>query len=216
VPNPQHKPLFDSFVLELKRAMGSNYIDLNELRYYRRSDRRADPFWDEKAKKFKTMKNAGCDIEILLRNRDIDRCVKAVKLLYEIKGLPWNEDIEEEWDRRIVQFVNPKTVCKGRSFEYEQRDRHVTDERYASPEPLERKIIEPPVGMHEDDLGGKYFWSEKEGRMVSMEESRQQRSEILESDMIFQSSSVVVFEGISTRSKSKSPSKDSVERGTMN
>ena len=170
VLNPLHRSAYDSFVLELKKEMGTRYIDPEELRYYCRSDGRASPFWDEKSKKYKVMKNAKYDLELCLRNRDIARCVSAVKALYEFRGIRWNDDIAEEWDKRIVRFVDPRTVCEGRSYYSEERELGIEHERYASPEPVDPKIIAPPAGMDDDDLGVKFYWSEKEGRMVSMEQ----------------------------------------------
>lgn len=197
VLNPLHRSAYDSFVLELKKEMGTKYVDPEELRYYRRSNGRVAPFWDEMSKKFKVMKNAKYDFELCLRDRDISRCVSAVKALYEIRGIRWNDNIEKEWDKRIVRFVDPRTVCEGRSYYSEERELGIERERYASPEPVDPKIITPPAKLDEDDLGEKFYWSEKEGRMVSMVQLRQKRKDIQESDMIFRSSPLVQSEGIS-------------------
>ena len=215
VPNPLHRSAYDSFVLELKKEMGTRYIDPQELRYYSRSDGRATPFWDEKSKKYKALKNAKYDLELCFRNRDIARCVSAVKILYEIRGIRWNDDLAEEWDKRIVRFVDPRTVCEGRSYYSEERELGIEHEKYASPEPVDPKIIAPPAGMDDDDLGKQFYWSEKERRMVSMEEMRQKRKDTQESDMMFRSSPVVQSEGISTRSKSMT-FVDMRQRGAMN
>jgi hypothetical protein len=193
---PENMAAYDSFVLQLKREMGPDYIDLASLRYFPRSDGRIPRY--KKSKK-KIMKNAMYDVDIFIRNRDIDRCIQGIKLLYEIRRMPWNDEIAEEWEQRIIHFVDPEKVCHGRSSLYADG----SDE--LSPEPFDQKSIEAPSGMREDDFGTKFFWSVREGgRMVSFDELRQKQRDAKERDAISQSPT---FEGMGTRSKSRSPPK---------
>ena len=193
---PENMAAYDSFVLQLKREMGPDYIDLASLRYFPRSDGRIPRY--KKSKK-KIMKNAMYDVDIFIRNRDIDRCIQGIKLLYEIRRMPWNDEIAEEWEQRIIHFVDPEKVCHGRSSLYADG----SDE--LSPEPFDQKSIEAPAGMREDDFGTKFFWSVREGgRMVSFDELRQKQRDAKERDAISQSPT---FEGMGTRSKSRSPPK---------
>jgi hypothetical protein len=198
VLDPSNRLAYDSFVLELKRQMGSKYIDPEELRYYPRNDARV-AMWDEKSKTHKVKRNEQYDVELYLRNRDIERRVSRIKDLYENRGLLWNDEIAEEWENRIVRNVNPETVCAGRTHYSKERDLGIEHEKDASPEPLDPETIAPPAGMHEDDLGRDFYWSEKEGRMISMEQLRQKRKEIEEGDRI-RSSPPEESQGMSTRS----------------
>jgi hypothetical protein len=165
--------LMDSFIMELKKELGVDYVDRNEMRYFPRSDGRAYSFWDSKSRKYKQMKNGHIDIETFRYNRFIMRITDKVKLLLETEGIPWTEEVEDEWRERIAHFVNPFTVEKGRSFFMEQEELGIEDERYHPPERLGKEQYEAPPGMTDDDLGQKFYWSELKGRMVSVQELRQ-------------------------------------------
>ena len=90
----------DSFVLALRREMGDEYFDINGIRYYPRSNGRVETFYDEKSRRLKCMKYGHLDVDIFLRNREIERCLEKIRMVYLMKRIPWTDEVEEEWDRK--------------------------------------------------------------------------------------------------------------------
>lgn len=204
VNNPEDRVHMDSFVLTLRREMGEDYFDINSLRYYPRSNGRRYTFEDVK-QKLKCMKNGHLDVETFLRNREIERYLENIRMTYLINRVPWTEEVEEEWDQKIVKFVNPYTVCKGRTFFSMQDDLGIEDDRYCAPEKLDKAVYQPPVVLDEEELGKTFYWSVKAGRMVSVDELRREQKEIDESDASRQDVATSMEEGRRTRSQSRSP-----------
>lgn len=203
VVNPDDRIVMDSFVLALQREMGGEYFDINGIRYYPRSNGRVATFYDEKSRRLKCMKYGHLDVDIFLRNREIERCLEKIRMVYLMKRIPWTDEVEEEWDRKIVKFVNPFTVCKGRTFYSMQQDLGIEDERYCPPKQLNDAGDEPPLGADAEELGKSFYWSARAERMVSVEELRREREQTEESDLIYQIN-VALEEGKRAGSKSRS------------
>ena len=203
VVNPEDRVIMDSFVLALQREMGDEYYDINAIRYYPRSNARVATFYDEKSRRLKCMKYGHLDVDVFLRNRDIERCLEKIRMVYLMKRIPWTDEVEEEWDRKIVTFVNPFTVCKGRTFYSTQNDLGIEDERYCPPKQLNEAVYGSLVGADMEDLGKTFYWSEKAERMVSVEELRHERQHVEVSDLIYQINAALE-ECNRTRSKSRS------------
>ena len=208
VQNPEDRVKMDSFVVALQREMGSEYIDVKTARYFPRSDGRAHLFPDEKGRRSVRMKNGGLDVDVCLRNREIDRAVGLVRFWYHNHGLQWAEEDEEGWDQEMVRYVNPRTVCPGRTFFSEKYV--ADDERYSPPELLNGTVYAPPKGTVAEELGMKFYWSERAGRMVSVEELRVQQQENMKVDAKYEAA-MPVEESNGRRSKSRSPSRRSRE-----
>jgi len=204
VVNPEDRVIMDSFVLALRQEMGDEYFDINALRYYPRSNGRVATFYDEKSRRLKCMKYGHLDVDVFLRNREIERCLEKMRMVYLMKRIPWTDEVEEEWDRRIVTFVKPFTVCKGRTLYSMQHDLGIEDVRYCPPKQLNEAIYESHVGADMEDLGKTFYWSEKAGRMVSVEELRRERQHVEVTDLIYQINAALE-ECSRTRSKSRSP-----------
>ena len=204
VQNPEDQVKMDSFVIALRREMGGEYVDINMARYFPRSDGRVHTFPDEKGRRSVRMKNGGLDMDICIRNREIDRAMDLVRFVYQNQGLEWAEEEEEAWDREIVRYVNPRTVCPGRTFFSETCA--ADDERYSPPELLSEAAYAPPRGCCDEELGTKFYWSERAGRMVSVEELRIQRQENMNIDSKHETTTTV-DENIGRRSNSRSPSR---------
>lgn len=176
--DPTDQCKMDSFIMALKQAMGDDYIDLNDLRYYPRSDGRVYTFKLRGSKKEKQMKNGHLDVTTFLRNREIKRELEVIKNNRAMNGLPWDDAIEEEHEREIIRYVNPRTVCRGRTYDSIQHDLGVQNDRYSPPELLNREAIIPPAGMEEEGLGKTYYWSDREGGMVTIGEERGRLSQL--------------------------------------
>lgn len=204
VVNSADRVIMDSFVLALRREMGDDYFDINALRYYPRSNARRESFYDEKSRRMKSMKNSVLDVDVFLRNRQIERQIEKIRQIYLNKQCDWTDKVEEEWDRRIVQFVNPYIACKGRTFYSMQDDLGIEDDRYSPPQVLHEETFGLPVGTNLDGLGTTVVWSAKANRMVSVDELRRERNDIQKLETGDQTP--VEFEGIKTRSRSRSPS----------
>lgn len=201
VVNPDDRVIMDSFVLALQREMGDNYFDINSLRYYPRSNARVPTFYDEKSRRLKCMKYGHLDVDVFLRNREIERYLEKIRMVYLMKRIPWTDEVEEEWDRKIVTFVNPLTVCKGRTFYSMEDDLGIEDERYCPPKQF---VDESSFGADMQELGKYFYWSDRAGRMVSVEELRLQRQQAEEIDLIYQINAALE-ERNRTASKSRSP-----------
>jgi hypothetical protein len=204
INNPENRVHMDSFILALRREMGEDYFDLNSVRYFPRSNGRVETFHDDKTRKLKCMKNGHLDVDTFLRNREIERHLETIKIRYLLKRVPWTDEIEQYWDERITKFVNPYTVCKGRTFFSMQDDIGIEDDRYCAPEKLDKAVYEPPPGANESELGKSLYWSVKTGRMVSVDELRRERQEIQENDVASRDLATVET-GSRTRSQSRSP-----------
>jgi hypothetical protein len=208
VKHPQWRVIMDSFVLALKKEMGDDYFDVNEIQYYPRSDRRVHQFYHEKSRKYKQMKNGVFDVEHCLRNRTIERNVADIKKIYQDHKYRWTDEIAAEWERRIIQFVNPYTKVMGRTHFSEQEDLGIEDDRHLPVEPMAEEIFRCPPGSSDEDLGKTFYWSELAGRrMVSVEEKRQDQLVIKESDERYQAEQAAIVLGIGTRSKARSPNR---------
>ena len=152
------------------------------------------------------MKNGGLDVDNCIRNREIDRALGLVKFMYQNQGLEWTEEEEETWDQEMVRFVNPRTVCPGRTFFCENND--ADDERYSPPGLLNEAVYAPPKRASPDELGSQFYWSAHAGRMVSVEELRVQQQENIKVDAKYEAA-MPVEESNGRHSKSQSPSRRS-------
>jgi hypothetical protein len=204
VKNPVDRVTMDSFILALKEQMGDNYFDINELQYFPRSDGRVELLNTEKSRRWKQMKNGIYDVTHFLRNRQLDRCLEMIKEIFQIIKLPWNDEIAETFERKLVHFVDPLTVAKGRSYFLEQDEYGIQDPGYLPAEPMAKEVYEPPAGMSEEGLGRDFYWSEHAGRMVSVNEMRENRDGIEKLDQEKQKAVVL---GTETKSKSRSACK---------
>jgi len=204
--NPEGRVKMDSFVLALQREMGLDYVDVNTARYFPRSDGRAHLFPEEKGRRSVQMRNGGLDVDVCIRNREIGRSLDLVRFVYQNQGLEWTEEEEEAWDQEMVRYVNPRTVCPGRTFLSENYDGD--DERYSPPELLNEAVYAPPTGTCAEDLGTKFYWSGHAGRMVSVEELRVQQQENIKVDAKYEAA-MPVEESNGRHSKSQSPSRRS-------
>ena len=194
----------DSFVVALQREMGSDYIDINTAKYFPRSDGQAHLFPDEKGRRSVRMKNGGLDVDICIRNRQIDRALDLVRFVYQNQGLEWTEEEEEAWDQEIVRYVDPRTVCSGRTVLSENYVSD-SDERYSPPELLNEAVYAPPGGTCPEGLGSEFYWSGHDGRMVSVEELRVRQQENKEVDAKYEAA-MPSAESNGRRSNSRSPS----------
>lgn len=95
VVNPADRVIMDSFVLALRREMGDEYFDINALRYFPRSNARMESFYDEKSRRMKSMKNSVFDVDVFLRNRQIERQIEKIRERYLNKQYDWTDKIEE-------------------------------------------------------------------------------------------------------------------------
>ena len=172
--DPGDQKIMDSFIMALKQAMGDDYIDINDLRYFPRSDGRVYTFQKAGSKTERRMKNGHLDVTVFLRNREIQRKLETVKNDCLLKGIHWTEELEEACEMAIIRYVDPNTVCKGRTYFSIQDELGVHDDHYSPPEPLAIEKVTTPCGLDEDGLAKTFFWSEKRQRMVSFEEVRQQ------------------------------------------
>jgi hypothetical protein len=146
------------------------------------------------------------DVDVCIRNREIGRSLDLVRFVYQNQGLEWTEEEEEAWDQEMVRYVNPRTVCPGRTFLSENYDGD--DERYSPPELLSEAAYAPPTGTCAEDLGTKFYWSGHAGRMVSAEELRVQQQENIKVDAKYEAA-MPVEESNGRHSKSQSPSRRS-------
>ena len=206
VQNPADRVKMDSFVVALQREMGGEYVDVNTARYFPRSDGRANILHDEKRRRPLRMKNGGLDIDVCIRNREIDRAMDLVRFVYQNHGLEWTEEEEEAWDREMVTYVNPRTVCPGRTLLSENGA--AEDEQYSPPELLNEAVYAPPMGRCEEELGIKFYWSQYAGRMVSVEELRVRQQANVEIEANYEVSTPVE-QNNERRSNSRSPSRRS-------
>jgi hypothetical protein len=180
--DPADQEVMDSFIIALRQEMGEDYFDINEVRYYPRSDGRVHLFKPSGAKKEHQMKNGHLDVDVFLRNRQIRRQLNIIKESHLFQGIPWTAELEERYERDIVHFVDTRTVCPGRTLFSMQDDLGIEDDRYSAPEPLNREAVTPPMGLNEEGLGQSYFWSERAGRMVTFEEERRRRQSLEQAD----------------------------------
>jgi hypothetical protein len=171
--DPADQYIMDSFIMELKKAMGDDYFDINEVRYFPRSDGRVYAFKSTGSKKEKQMKYGHLDVTVFLRNREIRRQLQFIKDCHLLKGLPWSDAIEETYEREIIEYVNPETVSLGRTYHSLHLDLGIETDQYSAPDPLKFEATAPPEGMSEGELGTGYFWSDRAGRMVSIQEERE-------------------------------------------
>ena len=206
IRSAQNRVKMDSFILALQREMGTEYVDINTARYFPRSDGRVYTFPDEKGRRLLRMKNGELDMDVCIRNREIDRAMDLVRFVYQNQGLEWTEEEEEAWDREIVRYVNPRTVCHGRTFFSENCA--VDDDRYSPPELLNERAYAPPTETCAEELGTMFYWSERAGRMVSVEELRVEKEENLKIDAKYEAATTVE-ETCGRHSNSRSPSRRS-------
>jgi hypothetical protein len=204
VQNREDRVKMDSFVIALQREMGSDYIDVNIARYFPRSDGRAHSFPDEKGRRSVRMKNGGLDVDVCVRNRQIDRALDLARFMYQIQGLEWTEEDEEAWDQEIVRYVDPRKFCPGRTVLSENYVSD-SDERYSPPELLNEAVYAPPRGTCPEGLGSEFYWSGHAGRMVSVEELRVRQQENKKVDVKFEAA-MSAAESNGRRSNSRSPS----------
>ena len=123
---------------------------------------------------------------------------------YQNQGLEWTEEEKEAWDQVIVRYVDPRTVCPGRTVLSENYVSD-SDERYSPPELLNEATYASPGGTCPEGLGSEFYWSGHAGRMVSVEELRGGQQDNKKVDAKYEAAMPAV-ESNGRRSNSRSPS----------